>query len=231
MRVAFLVPSTTFMREEWKSAEDTYLWNILCVSLEDHMPQHQIKLFIGYDYDDVIYSKESERLKFNHFKKFEIEWVEMGKEYKGKVTSIWNKLSEVCIQQDYQYMKILGDDIFIPTDRGWLGYMIKQLKKNNNIGFSAGWSNNDDIPTQFLIHKKHVDIFEFVYPPLIEAWFCDNFMYEIYPNKYRNWNKGYHLLNCGGKPRYIPKDDKKLCDFLLKRYRPRLNRFLQKLNE
>lgn len=231
MKVAFLVPSTTFMREEWKGAEDTYLWNILCVSLEDHMPQHQIKLFVGYDYDDVIYSKESERIKFNHFKKFEIEWVECGKEYKGKVTSIWNKLSEVCLQQDYKYMKVLGDDIFIPTDKGWLGFMIKQLKKNDNIGFSAGWSNNDEIPTQFLIHKKHIDIFGFVYPPLIEAWFCDNFMYEIYPDKYRNWNKQYHLLNCGGQPRYIPRDDKKLCDFLLKRYRPRLNRFLQKLNE
>jgi len=54
MKVAFVIPSTTNNRDEWLNAEDTYLWNILCMSLDRYTPPHDIKLFIGYDDDDRI---------------------------------------------------------------------------------------------------------------------------------------------------------------------------------
>jgi len=75
MKVAFVIPSTTNNRDEWLKAEDTYLWNILCGSLDRYTPQHDIKLFIGYDDDDRIYSVAEERLKFKaRFHKFRIEF-------------------------------------------------------------------------------------------------------------------------------------------------------------
>jgi hypothetical protein len=150
---------------------------------------------------------------------------------KGKPTWIWNRLGEQAIEDGFEYLKLLGDDIQLPKDSGWLGCFVNKLKKNNNIGFSAGWSNNNAIPTQFLVHKSHYEIFGFFYPPPIHNYFCDDWMYGIYPEKYRNWLKQFSLLNLGGNPRYIPKDDKKLCELLIKRYRPKLNRFLQKINE
>lgn len=232
MKVAFCIPTTSFKRDNWEKSEDSYLWSILCQSLQDYTPQHDIKLFIGYDSWDRIFSKEDERLKFSAvFNNFEIEWFSFNEECKGRPTWIWNGLAKEAMKQGYHYMKILGDDVLIPTDKGWLGAMINKLKKNQNIGFSAGWSNNDEIPTQFLVHKTHYKIFGFIYPPLIEAWFCDNFMNDIYPDKFRNWMKQFHLLNCGGSPRYQPKDDRKLCQMLVRRYRPLLNRFLQDINK
>ena len=226
MKVAFLIPSTTNNRDEWKTAQDTYLWNILCESLERHTPDHEIKLFIGYDEDDRIYSLAEERLKFRaKFMNFKIEWFPMFHK-KGKVTMIWNSLAYEALKQEYDYLKVLGDDIRMPNDNGWLGCFINKLKKNENIGFSAGWSNNDQIPTQFLIHKNHINIFDFVYPNEIPNWGCDNWMYDIYPEKYRNWIKSFPLLNVGGQPRYEIQFSETYVAAIVRRYKPKFIKFL-----
>ncbi len=226
MKVAFLIPSTTNNRDEWKTAQDTYLWKILCESLEKYTPDHEIKLFIGYDDDDRIYSVAEERLKFRaKFMNFKIEWFPQFHK-KGKVTMIWNSLAYESLKQEYDYMKILGDDIRMPNDNGWLGCFINKLKKNENIGFSAGWSNNDQIPTQFLIHKTHINIFDFVYPNEIPNWGCDNWMYDIYPEKYRNWIKSFPLLNVGGQPRYEIQFSETYVAAIVRRYKPKFIKFL-----
>ena len=226
MKVAFLIPSTTNNRDEWKEAQDTYLWKILCESLEKYTPDHEIKLFIGYDDDDRIYSVAEERLKFRaKFMNYKIEWFPQFHK-KGKVTMIWNSLAYEALKQDYDYMKVLGDDIRMPNDKGWLGCMINKLKKNQNIGFSAGWSNNDQIPTQFLIHKNHINIFDFVYPNEIPNWGCDNWMYDVYPEKYRNWLKSYPLLNVGGQPRYEIQFSETYVAAIVRRYKPKFIKFL-----
>lgn len=230
MKVGFIIPSTTNGRD-WKEAEDTYLWNILCKSLQAHTPDHQIKLFIGYDDDDKIYSIAEERLKFQAvFDNFKIEFFPMYN-LKGKVTTIWNRLAEQALSQDYDYLKILGDDIKLPKDGGWLGCMINKLKKNQNIGFSSGWSNNDQIPTQFLVHKTHFKIYGFIYPNEIPNWGCDNWLYEIYPEKYRNWIRSYELLNVGGDPRYDIQFSEKFVHAIVRRYKPKFNKYLSEKNK
>ena len=231
MKVAFVIPSTTNNRDEWLKAEDTYLWEILCNSLEKYTPQHDIKLFIGYDSDDRIYSIADERLKFKAvFTKFKIEWFPMVN-LKGKLSTIWNKLGEEALKQDYDYIKLLGDDIKMPNDIGWLGCMINKLKKNNNIGWSAGYSNNDRIATQFLVHKTHYEIFGFFYPREIPTCGVDDFIHNVYPEKYRKWLKSYPLYNLGGEPRYHIHFSEKFVDAIIRRYKPRLNRFLQQINK
>jgi len=226
MKVAFLVPSTSNKRD-WKTAEETHLWELLCSSLEHYTPEHQIKLFVGYDEDDAVYSKEQERLKFHAvFMNFEMEFFPMTKDTKGKPTWIWNRLGEEALEQGYDYLKVLGDDIKMPNDTGWLGCFINKLKKNQNIGWVAGWSNNDQIPTQFLVHKNHYTIFGFIYPPEIPNWGCDNFMAEIYPDKYRVWLRSYPLLNVGGEPRYEITFSEEFVKAILRRYKPKFNSYL-----
>ena len=226
MKVAFLVPSTSNKRD-WKKAEETHLWSILCNSLELYTPEHQIKLFVGFNTNDAVYSQPEERFKFNAvFINFVIEFVPMDDDTKGKPTWIWNRLGEKAIEQGYQYFKLLGDDIKMPNDNGWLGAFINKLKKNNNIGWSAGYSNNDNIPTQFLVHKNHYDIFGFFYPPEIPNWTCDDFMFQIYPEKYRTWLKSYPLLNLGGEPRYEITFSEKFLKGIIRRYKPKLNSYL-----
>jgi len=226
MKVAFLVPTTSNKRD-WKTAEETHLWELLCSSLEHYCPPHQIKLFVGYNEDDVVFSKEQERLKFHAvFMKFEMEFFSMTDDTKGKPTHIWNLLGQEAVEQEYEYFKLLGDDIKMPNDNGWLGCFINKLRKNNNIGWSAGFSNNNNIATQFLVHKNHYTIFGFFYPPEIPNWTCDDWMFQIYPEKYRTWLKSYPLSNMGGDPRYEIIYNEKFLKAIIKRYKPKLNSYL-----
>ena len=175
--IAFLVPSTSKNRD-WKNLNDTYLYQHLLPSINSLSKNFSIKVFIGIDDDDELYTNlnylptfyppllsASHNITHNKVS-YALEWIKM-KDMKGKPTSIWNSLAIEAIEQEYDYLMVLGDDIVCDKKNEWLGIFLKNLKKNNNIGFSAGWSNNDDIPTQFLIHKTHIDIFGFIYPPQI----------------------------------------------------------------
>ena len=148
---AFLVPSTTRNRE-WNTIEETYLYTILCRTLDKHTPPVDIVLYVGYDSNDPIYSKDEERLKLNAiFIKFKIVWVEF-KPDPGNVVAVWNGLLKRAMGDGFDWFKILGDDIRLPNDPSWLRVFQKAIVANDYIGWSAGYSNNDNIATQFLIH-------------------------------------------------------------------------------
>ena len=226
-KIAFCVPTTTNKRD-WKNAEETDLWRVLLNELENHTPTDcDITVFIGFDHDDKVWEDPEQRMKCNAtFTKFKIEWTAFGDEVKGKPTWIWNELAGFAISEGFEYLKILGDDIRLPRDTGWLSCFVNKLKKNGNIGYVAGWSNNDQIPTQFLIHKTHIDIFSFVYPPEIPNWGCDNLMHQVYPNKWGIWLRSYPLLNVGGEPRYDIQWNENFVKAIVKRHKPKLFRFL-----
>ncbi|HAW81983.1 MAG TPA: hypothetical protein DCX27_21165 [Balneola sp.] len=226
-KVAFCVPTTTNKRP-WVNAEETDLWRVLLTELENHTPTDcDITLFIGYDWDCKVWKDAEQRMKCNAtFTKFKIEWTAFGEEVKGKPTWIWNELAGFAISEGFEYLKILGDDIRLPRDTGWLSCFVNKLKKNQNIGWVAGYSNNDQIPTQFLIHKTHIDIFGFVYPKEIPNWGCDDALFQLYPNKWGIWLKSYPLLNVGGEPRYEIQWNENFVKSIVKRHKPKLNRFL-----
>lgn len=232
MKIAFLVPSTTNKRD-WKCIQETYLFQILFNGLERYPPNAMdITVYVGYDEDDKIYSEDDERMKCDAiFMNFKIKWIPFDKSYKGKVSGIWNKLAEQALDDGFDYFKILGDDIRIPSDRGWLGCFVNKLKKQDNIGWIAGFSNNDRIPTQFLVHKTHLKIFEFIYPNEISNWGVDDWLSEIYPTKYQGWLKQYNLPNEGGDPRYEVEFNPKYIQAIIKRYKPKFNKFISEKNK
>ena len=213
-KICFIIPSTSNGRDEWQSFEDTYLNNICLKTIPKN-----IKIFIGYDSGD--------RILNSNIKLDNVEWIEFNETFKGNPCSIWNSLGNIAVAQGYEYIMACGCDIQFPKDPAWLEIFINKLKENNNIGYSAGWSNNDSIPTQFLLHKKHIEIFGWIFPPQIRNFYCDNFLYELY-KIYGNWMKEYKLLNCGGQPRYTPNNDRNLCTILVKKHRKTLYKYLNK---
>lgn len=217
MKIGFTIP-TTSNNKDWDKLEDSYLYTIFLPSLE--ILKENIEIYIGYDIDDKLYSNIELP---NKYKNIKLNWYKYDIEYKGKPTHIWNSLSEIAFKE-CEYVFCCGDDIQLDNNVNWLEVFIKELQKNNNIGYSAGWSNNNNIPTQFLFHKKHFDIFGFIYPPPIHNWFCDDWVYGVY-GRFGNWLKEYKHLNLGGDPRYNPKQDKNLCILLVKRYKKNLNKF------
>lgn len=214
MKIAFLVPSTS-NGKDWKNFRDSYLNQILFPSITKLSNSFEIEVYIGYDHDDRIYSNVSLPETYDNLK---LKYFPFDSTFKGKPTHIWNYLAKRCIADGHEYMQVCGDDISFDFRTEWLGLFIKELKKKDNFGYISGWSNNDNIPTQFLFHKKHYELFGFIFPPQIHNWFCDDFIFGLYGQK-GMWNKTYRHLNIGGEPRYTPRDDKQLCQLLIKRYR------------
>lgn len=225
-RTCFLVPTTSRNRD-WESIEDSYLYKILCSNLKLANDGANNYFYVGFDTTDKIFSKDSEQEKLTlAFPNFHFTWVPFAPQ-PGNVVRIWNELARLAIERGFNYLMILGDDILPPKDKYWLTSFIKALQKQDNIGWAAGYSNNDDIATQFLVHSTHWDIFGFIFPPQIRNWYCDNWMNEIYAKEYKYWNQNFKLSNCGGEPRYQPLNDKNLCTLLVKRYKKNLKIYLQ----
>ena len=221
-KIAFCIPTTSNDRD-WSEFNESYLNRIIAKTIPK---TYNIKLFVGYDETDKLFSKPENRP--DNIENILIEWIMFNENYKGNPCAIWNALGHEAVRQNYEYLFVCGCDISMPKNEIWLNIFLESLIKNKNIGYSAGWSNNDLIPTQFLIHKKHLEIFGWIYPPLIKNWFCDNWMSDLYGNKYGNWLKEYHLLNVGGEPRYTPNNDKNLCQILVKKHRSILYKYLNK---
>lgn len=219
--VAFLVPSTSNKRD-WKNFRETYLNQILLPSITTLSKSYNITVYIGHDEDDKLYSNITLPETYDDIN---LKWIQFEDTFKGKPTHIWNCLAQTCINDGFEYFQICGDDIRFDPNPNWLRVFIDKLKAKNNIGYSAGYSNNHAIPTQFLLHKKHCKMFGWVFPPQITDWQCDDFMYHLY-GKRGNWLKQFNHYNVGGEPRYTPTNPVKLREMLVKRNKKILSKYI-----
>ena len=221
-KIAFLIPSTSNNRL-WSSYDQTYLFKSLDM-LNKNYPN--LNIYISYDKDDKLYSTEMDKI-ISQYKKLKFKLIISDNIDKGAVTEHWNKLLKEAYHDNIEYFYLIGDDIQYPDNNEWLPNMINKLKENNNIGFSAGDSGNPKLPmTQFIINKKHYEIFGFAFNPMIKNWYCDNYMCELYPKRYINYFEDIKLLNTGGEPRYQPLDHSKLYQALVKRDKPKLRKYI-----
>ena len=70
MKIAFLIPSTSKNRDEWKNVKDSYLYNYTIKSFLNTMDkEHQYCFYIGYDENDRIYSIKTEQNIIHKFTK------------------------------------------------------------------------------------------------------------------------------------------------------------------
>lgn len=221
--IAFLVPTTSNKRD-WKSFTESYLNKIFLPSITILTHNYNITVYIGYDDDDKLYSNIDLPDSYDDIS---LKWIDFDKSFKGKPTHIWNSLAYTCINDGFEYYQVCGDDIRFDPNPNWLTIFINKLKENDNIGYSAGYSNNFAIPTQFLLHKNHYEMFGWVYPPEITEWQCDDFIYHLYENN-GSWFKGFNHYNVGGEPRYTPTNPVELRVKLVELHKKTLN---QKLNE
>ena len=83
--------------------------------------------------------------------------------------------------------------------------------------------------TQFLVSKKHYEIFNYAFNPNIKNWYCDNYLFELYPKKYINFLTHIVLPNKGGTPRYNIVNMKDLYKVYVSEDKIKLNKYLSKI--
>jgi hypothetical protein len=228
MKVCFLIPTTSNNRE-WSSILESYLYTLTIDKIKDYN-NYEIHLYISYDTNDPIFDSEEEQLKIN-FKN--IKWFRNTFE-KGAVTHHWNSLYQEALLynknnkiNNFDYYWLVGDDILYPDTDSWLKDLIDNLKKTNDIGISGCYNGNPNLPmTQFLVSKKHFDIFNNAFNPKILNHYCDNWLLEVYHKKYVHYDGNHSLINSGGNPRYEIVDASRLYKILVKRDKKKLMIYL-----
>ena len=211
MKIALLIPCTSKGRDEWKNIKDTYLYNLtLKTFFLTQNKEHEYHFYIGYDFDDRIFSKTQEQDYLLRFKKiFEninFHFIKLNVE-KGFVTKMWNILFKKAFEDKCDYFYQCGDDINFKT-KNWINDSIKKLINNNNIGISGPINNNCRILTQAMFSRKHMDIFGFLFPEEIKNWCCDDWYNYLYKPNYFFPLHNHYCSNDGGNPRYEINGDK-----------------------
>ena len=62
MKIAILIPSTTFKRD-WNCITETYLYNSIISFVSRYNPEYEYKFYVGIDKDDKIYNDKIQRKK------------------------------------------------------------------------------------------------------------------------------------------------------------------------
>lgn len=222
---AFLIPSTSHARP-WTDITQTYLHTHACTSLR--ALDGGATVYVGYDNNDRIYTSSEARATLQELHPhLAFRWTAFSPD-KGNVVRIWNALAEQALRDGKAYLMVGGDDIVYPQDAAWLHTLRDSLRAHHNVGWASGFSGNDRIATQFLVHKTHVQLLTWVFPPQIRNWYCDDFLNEVYPEKYRAWHKDVQMPNAGGAERYCPNvEHRTLCDQLVVQHRSPLARAIE----
>ena len=199
IKICVAIPTTSNGRD-WKIIEESYIYKSLN-NFNMFTDKYDISIYISYDYDDKLYSKQKEKDKLNNkYPKLNIKWFSNEFE-KGHVVAHWNYLYDKAVKDNYKYTLLIGDDINYPDNDIWLTDFVDSLKQNNDIGISGGYSGHPFM-TQFLVSDIHHKMLGYAFNPKIKNWYCDNYLFELYPDKYINFFKNHVLNNAGGNPRY-----------------------------
>ncbi len=198
-RVAILIPSTSRNRA-WLTPAESYLHRTLASLYATCDPRlDTITVYIGVDEGDGFYTRETCAEFQSDFPEIPICFVRCRVDA-GHVTAIWNLLADAALSDGCEYMYACGDDIQWGKS-GWVQESIRVLRSHANLGVTGPRdTGNSRILTQCFVHKSHVVIWGFFYPPSIRNWYCDDWINGIYPRT--PLDDAYHCANTGGTPRY-----------------------------
>jgi hypothetical protein len=127
---------------------------------------------------------------------------------KGKANRIpFNEVTKKAYDDGAEYIVRINDDSRFLTP-GWIELGISALKNMNppNVGVVAPTCNDGkmEIFTHDMVHRTHMDMFGWYYPPVFENWYVDDWITKVYqPNRsiqIPEWRIQHHI----SKERYVP---------------------------
>jgi hypothetical protein len=230
MKIGIIIPATSKDHEH-----ETIFQSLLSKSIisfcNSSDKEHEYIFYIGIDKEDILYDNlnnqnELKKLMNLYSKTNSIKFIYMTGINKGHLTIMWNRLANAAYNEGCDFFYQCGDDILYKT-KGWVNDSIKVLSNNKYIGVTGPFNNNKTILTQTFVSRRHIDIFGYYFPEEITNWYCDDWINEVYKKCGLRFALGRHVaINVGGKPRYNPKSDRKLCDVLVIRDVNKLKKYL-----
>lgn len=194
MNIAILIPTTTRTIKSPK-LEALSLMKFCLPSIVDTMESvYNYTVYLGIDKGDYLRTVEAKIVhKFPFVKLVHIEG--------GTITKAVNEIANISYNDNMMYMVRLTDDTRLLT-QNWTSAGIQILKNYvpSNIGVvgpTCG-QGNTAILTNDMVHRTHIDIFHFYYPPEFENWWNDDWITNVYkPNrsiKLKFWEVHHNMI-------------------------------------
>ena len=105
----------------------------------------------------------------------------------GNMNAVTNEIARQAYKEGAEYMCRVNDDTKFIT-KNWTTFGIKMLLNYDptNVGVVGPTCNqgNTDIMTHDMVHRTHLGIFNYYYPPVFENYYIDDWMTSVYkPNR------------------------------------------------
>lgn len=118
----------------------------------------------------------------------------------GSFTKTANAIAREAYTDGMDYLVRINDDTTFETNN-WISQGIKVLQNFSppNIGVVGPTcrQGNTAILTHDMVHRTHLEIFDFYYPPYFDNWWSDDWITRVYqPNrstKLNTWVVNHHL--------------------------------------
>jgi hypothetical protein len=173
--------------------------------------EYQYTIYVGVDNSDIFYMNRLSELLAKNLYPIVLHGCE------HKPAKAWNYLLEAAIEDGCEYFYQTGDDVEMLTEN-WTTSFIKELQTRNNMGITGPYDKNSHIMRksynlipekmieQAFFHKKHHDIFGYLFYPEIDNHYCDNWLMQTYmPFGYATILDNIECNNSVRDVRYVPK--------------------------
>ena len=192
-KIGILIPSCTRTLEK-PALSNISLVKICLPSIYKFMEtKYNYMIYVGIDKGDFLETfKEYLETKFDKMKVV----VASG----GSFTKTVNAIAREAYKDGMDYLVRINDDTTFETDK-WTSQGIQTLQKFSpvNIGVVGPTckEGNTAILTHDMVHRTHLEIFDFYYPPYFDNWWADDWITNVYqPNrsiKLQTWKVKHHV--------------------------------------
>ena len=193
--IAILIPTTTRTMKSPK-LEKLSLMRFCLPSIVATMESvYNYTVYIGIDKGDYLRTVEAKILhKFPFVKSVHVEG--------GTFTKAVNQIAKVAYNDSMTYFVRINDDTEFVT-KYWASAGIQTLRNYvpSNVGVVGPncKHGNQHILTHDMVHRTHLDIFHYYYPPEFENWWADNWITNVYkPNrstKSKTWAVHHKMIH------------------------------------
>ena len=203
--IAVLIPSTT-RKTGVPSLGELSLTTLCIPSIKQTVePTFQYRVYIGTEQDDYL-ATQVDALRAMSSNNIQITPMIVSEG--GTLVKVVNAIALQAYNNGAEYLTFITDDTIFLT-KNWTSFAIATLRsyRPGNIGvvgptFKEG---NTEILTHNMVHRSHLDIFKFYFPPVFASWYEDDWITRVYlPNRSRKlliWEIS-HTLQYG--MRYTP---------------------------
>ena len=213
-RIGILIPSSA-RRLKSPTLENLTLINTCIPSIYKTIENvYEYVIYIGIDKGDYLETVLERLEKFDNVKIV----VSPGRTF----TKCVNALARKAYQDGMDYFVRINDDSSFETNN-WTSEGIKVLNKYSpmNVGVVGPTCHqgNTGILTHDMVHRTHLEIFEFYYPPYFDNWWADDWITKVYsPNrstKLSTWVVKHHIGAHGTRYNVDHKKEERLAKLLV----------------